>query len=173
MADEKQLDSLKMFRTLAKKKVKSLTNTDFVSGNMVSFSYIAKDKSQVWDKTPLIISLWRTKGYTLGMNFHWVPKKVRYIILDFILKKNKNNIKKGKPLEISYRELKPIISKLRLRSVIRLYINSRISKKGIVIPQEHMRKAIDLPAENFIGMSAEKAYALVTRQARKKNKKGR
>jgi hypothetical protein len=163
----KQLDSLKMFRTLVKKNVKSLKDDDFTTGNLVSFSYIAKDKQKVWDKTPLIFVLWRTKGYTLGLNFHWFPKKVRYIILDFILKKNKKNIKDGKPIKITYKEIKPILVKLKLKAIVRLYINKRISKKGILIPQEYMRKAIDLPAENFIGMSADKAYSLMVRKSKR------
>lgn len=168
---ERQIDALKMFRTLVKKNVKNLKASDFRIGNMVSFTYVAKDKDKVWDKTPLVFVLWRTNTYTLGLNFHWVPKKVRYILLDFILKKNKRNIQNGKPLQIDYREIRPLIEKLKLKAVVRLYINRRMSRKGIVIPQEHMRKAVELPAENFIGMTAEQAYTLMVKKSKTKKKK--
>ena len=59
---EKKLDSLKMYRELVKTSVKPLVDKDFATGKMVSFAYNAKDKTQVWDNTPLIIVLRRSKG---------------------------------------------------------------------------------------------------------------
>jgi hypothetical protein len=168
---EKKLDALKMFRTLVKTKVQPFKPKDLVPGSMISYTYIAKDKTKVWDKTPLTMILRRSKGYTLGLNFHWVPKKARAILLSYILKKNKKNIKAGLPLEISYPEIKAIVIRLKLKAVVRLYINKRMSKRGIVIPNEFMRKAIDLPAENFIGMSAENAYKLMVRKDKTKKKR--
>jgi hypothetical protein len=165
---DKKIDSLKMFRELVKTSVKTFKPVDLVPGRMISYSYIAKDKQQVWDKTPLTMILRRSGSYTLGLNFHWVPMKAREILLGFILRRNKRNIKKGLPLEVSYKEVKQVIIKLKLNAVVRLYINKRMSKRGVVIPVEHMRKAIDLPAENFIGMTAEQAYTLMVKKARKK-----
>ena len=167
---EKKLDALKMFRELVKTNVKPLTDKDFAVGRMVTYAYNAKDKTQVWDNTPLVIVLRRSKGYTLGLNFHWVPHKVRYILLEYILKKNKKTIANNEPLNVSYAMVKDLIIKLKLRAVVRLYINKRISKRGVVIPYELMRKAIDLPAENFIGMSSDQAYSLMVRKSNTKPK---
>lgn len=161
---EKKLDALKMFRELVKTSVKPLNEKDFAVGRMVTFSYNAKDKSKVWDNTPLVIVLRRSKGYTLGLNFHWVPQKIRYVLLEYILKKNKRKIPSNEPLNVSYAMVKELIINLRLRAVVRLYINKRISKRGVVIPYELMRKAIDLPAENFIGMSSDQAYSLMVKK---------
>jgi len=166
---ERALDALKMFKQLVKNGAKTLKNSDFIPGNLIAFTYNAKHKHLIYDKTPLSMILWRTKGYTLGINFHWVPIKLRYILLNYIFKKNKKNIEKGLPLKITYKELKPMIIQLRLRAVVRLYINNRISKKGIIIPREYMRKAIDLPSEHFTGINAEQAYSLMLYQ-KKKNK---
>ena len=167
---ERELDSLKMFRELTKKHVRGLKPIDFKTGNMIAFSYNALDKDKVYDKTPLSLILWRTKGYTLGLNFHWVPRPVRYIIVEYILKNNIGNIKNGRDIIISYKMLKPILLKLNLRVVIRLYINSRISTKGIVIPPELFRKAVDLPSEHFTGLPPEEAYYRQIKRAKKKPK---
>ena len=167
---EKKLDSLKMYRELVKTSVKPLSDSDFITGRMITFSYNAKDKTKVWDNTPLIIVLRRSKGYTLGLNFHWVPHKVRYILLEYIFKKNKSKIQNNEPLKVSYDMVKDLIIKLKLRAVVRLYINKRISKRGVFIPYELMRKAIDLPAENFIGMSSDQAYGLMVRKSKLKPK---
>lgn len=168
---EKKLDSLKMFRELVKTSVKPLADKDFMTGRMVTFSYNAKDKTKAWDNTPLVIVLRRSKGYTLGLNFHWVPTKIRYVLLEYILKRNKSAITNNEPLRVSYDMVKDLIIKLKLRAVVRLYINKRISKRGVVIPYELMRKAIELPAENFIGISAEQAYSLMVRKSNSNNKK--
>lgn len=165
---ERELDALKMFKELTKKHVRTLKTEDFKTGNMVTYAYNAKDKEKVYDKTPLTMVLWRTSSYTLGLNFHWIPRPLRYIVVEFILKNNVANIKAGADLKVSYKMLKPLLIKLKLVSVIRLYINARISKKGIRIPPELFRKAADLPSESFIGMSAERAYALQTQAAKKR-----
>jgi hypothetical protein len=163
-------DALMMFKNLTQNSVKKFKKTDIRPGTMVSFSYIAKDKNKPWDITPLVLVLWRTKGYTLGLNFHWVPKRVRYILLDYIFKTNRANIEQGKPLVIDYKHIKPLLIKLKLMAVVRLYINKRMSKRGIIIPNEHMRKAIELPSENFIGVSAEQAYSYMVKSSRLKPK---
>ena len=105
------------------------------------------------------------------MNFHWVPHKVRYILLEYILKRNKKTISSNEPLNVSYAMVKDLIINLKLRAVVRLYINKRISKRGLVVPNELMRKAIDLPAENFIGMSSDQAYGLMVKKSKLPNKK--
>jgi hypothetical protein len=98
--------------------------------------YDAKFKNKVYDKTPLILVLRRSKGYVLGLNFHWLPVALRLILLKIILKMNKNNIKRGYPITITYQMLKPIITKMGMAPVIRLYIFNRISRRGLVIPPE-------------------------------------
>ena len=171
MIKEKELDALKMFRELVKTQVKSFKKQDFNNGNMMSFSYNAKDKTKAWDKNPLVLILKSSKSYMLGLNFHWVPKKIRYVLLSYIFKLNVKNIKEGKPLEVNYKQIKNLIIKLKLVAVVRLYIVNRISKKGIIIPQKYMRKAIDLPSENFIGITAEQAYSLMVKKKKPLTKK--
>lgn len=166
---DKALDALKIFKELLKKGVKKRTHDTFKEGNMVAFSYNAKDQEAVFDKSPLIIVLRQSKGYVLGLNFHWAPKPARKVLVDYILKVNKDNISKNKPLEITFKMLKPMIIKLKLKYVIRLYIKSRISTRAMVIPHEFFMKAVYLPAENFSnGMSSDQLYKRAVLKAKTK-----
>jgi hypothetical protein len=166
---ELETDSLKIFKDLLKKGVKKRTKDTFVTGNMVAFSYNAKDTESIYDKSPLIITLRQSNGYVLGLNFHWSPKPARKILISYILKLNKLNISKGKPLEITYKMMMPMIIKLRLKYVIRLYIKSRISARAMVIPHEFFMKAVYLPAENFSGgVSTDQLYKRAVLKSKKK-----
>lgn len=161
-------EAVKLFKGLLATKLTNFkVKKDFKPGNMLFYRYDAKDKEKVYDKTPLIIVLWKTKGYVLGLNLHWCPIPLRKIFLKAVFKINSKNIKDGLPLHIDYKMVKPLIVNLGLSPIIRMYIFSRISVKGLVVPQEMMMKAIALPAESFTdGMSAEQAY----KQAIKKTK---
>jgi hypothetical protein len=164
-------DSLEHFKKMLKTNVKARNKDTFKSGNMVAFGYIAKNEEVVYDKSPLIFSLRQSNGYVLGLNFHWVPKPARKVLMDYIFKLNKNNIARGLPLNINYKILVPIISRLKLRAVIRLYIKARISKKAMIIPHEYFMKAIYLPAENFSnGHSAEQLYKRAVNKSKLKKK---
>jgi hypothetical protein len=163
--------SLEHFKKMLKTNLASRNKDTFKSGNMVAFGYIAKNEEVVYDKSPLIFTLRQSNGYVLGLNFHWVPRPARKILIDYIFKINKKNISKGLPLIIDYKILVPMIVKLKLKAVIRLYIKARISKKAMIIPHEYFMKAIYLPAENFSnGQSAEQLYKRAVNKTKLKRK---
>lgn len=156
---QKAQDSLKMFKQLAKTRTSERSKNTFNTGNMVAFSYNAKNQDAIFDKSPLIITIRQSRSYVLGLNFHWCPLPARKILVKYIFKLNQANIRANKPLEITYKMLVPAIARLRLMYVIRLYIKSRISRRCLIIPQEYYLKAVDLPAENFNnGMSSAQLY---------------
>jgi len=167
-----ELDSLVLFKNLLKTNTKKRTRASFTQGNMVAFAYNAKDQTEIYDKSPLVIVLRTSKSYMLGLNFHWVPRPARKILVDYILKVNKHNIHKNLPLVITYKMLVPMIIKLKLIAVIRLYIKSRISARVMVIPYVYFKRAVYLPAENFSnGMSSDQLYrmAVLKSKSRKRN----
>jgi len=138
------------------RKPKKLKNSDFYPGAFILFVYDAKDKTKAYDGRPLGMILGRSKKYTLALNFHWIPPKLREKIMDKILKMNKKNIKKNLPIVLNYQMIKGIIK--GLGPVVRLYINKRISPKGVIIPSYEYYKVIHLRAEHFIGISSQQAW---------------
>jgi len=162
-------DAYDMFKKLLDKPIK-LKSTNFVPGSLLMFAYDAKDKFSAYDGRPLCLVLRQSKAYTLGLNFNWMPPKMREKVLDGIMKQNKNNIKKGKPITVSYSTIKKLIK--GLGPVVRLYINKRISPKGVVVPSYQYYKVTNLRSEHFIGISAKSAWAaaIAGKKAKKKAK---
>jgi hypothetical protein len=162
-------DAYDMFKKLLDKPTK-LKNSDFTPGSLLMFAYDAKDKFSAYDGRPLCLVLRHSKAYTLGLNFNWMPPKMREKVLDGIMKQNKKNIKKGLPITVSYSTVKRLIK--GLGPVIRLYINKRISPKGVVVPGYQYYKVTNLRSEHFIGISAKSAWAaaIANKKAKKKAK---
>jgi len=152
-------------------KPRKLKSKDFYPGALIMYVYDAQDKTQAFDQRPLGLILGHSKKYTLALNFNWCPPKLREKIMDGIMKQNKANIKKNRPLTVNYNTVKALVK--GLGPVVRLYINSRISPKGVVVPSYQYYKVINLRSEHFIGMSANAAWkaAIASHKANKRKKK--
>lgn len=161
----------KTFTLLLESNMKKFAQDNLQSGNMIFFKYSAKYKELPYDRTPLIFVLKRSKGYTLGINLHWCPIPLRIIFTKLIMKLNSSNIKKNKPIVISYEMVKPLIYKLGLGPTIRLYINSRMSSKGLVVEPEYWMDACKLHAESFTGgYSSDAIYSQAITDFNKRSK---
>lgn len=163
--------SVKYVKDLLKTKQKKLTPKDFEPGNILMYFYDAKDKTQTYDRTPLTFVLRRNKTHTMSLNLHWAPMPLRVVLVKKIISVNKKNIKAGKRMEFDYKALRPFLKKIGFAPVVRLYINKRISKKGVVVPQDQFMNIARTKTETFTQgkVSAEKLY----RKAIEGNKKYR
>lgn len=153
-------ESIKFVKDMLKTKSKKLTLKDFEPGSLLMYRYNAKDKSETYDVTPLVMVLKYSRRYVLGVNFHWAPTPLRIILVKKILQMNTKNIKAGKKLEFDYKQLKPFLKKIGFAPVIRLYIKNRISETGVIIPPEHLMNAARTKSETFTNgkISAEELY---------------
>lgn len=157
---KEEAEALKLFKNLFQTKLRQFTAEDLNNHNMLFFRYDAKDKDKIWDKTPLIFVLRRSRGYTLGLNLHWTPIPLRRILIKLIFKLNRFAIKNNQPIKVTYQQLKPILINGGFGPVIRLYINKRMSRNGLVIPSEFWLVASNVKAESFTGgYSADALYA--------------
>lgn len=144
----------------------------FIPGNLIFTSYNAKYKENTYDKTPLILILRKGTRHTLGLNFHWIPLRMRLKLIKTILKLNKQNIKNNKPLEFSYKELKPMLKGLGYAPCIRLYINKRLGHTGVIIKPERLIQVARLKTESFTNgrYSAEELYSKALKAGKSRNK---
>lgn len=151
------MDSLRLVKNLLKT---SLTNTkqNLKVGRILMYRYKAKNQKAIWDATPFTIILKTSKSYMLGINLHWCPIKLRLSLINWIFKRNKNNIKQNKPLDLSYNDLRSIIKSKAYRKIIRLYIVKRMSKQSVLIPYENMEQIAKTKSETFVGISENKLY---------------
>lgn len=153
------------------KSKRTFRDEDFKPGKLLFYFYNAKDKENTYDRTPMVLILKRNSTHTLGLNFHWIPVKMRIHLISVIFKLNKQNIIKKLPLEFSYQQLKPMMRKLGYAPCIRLYINKRISTNGVIIPADRLVEVAGLKTETFTHgkYSAEQMYAMARKRSLKKN----
>lgn len=146
------------------KRKQRLTNIEFQTGVVIFTHYNAKDKSKVYDKTPFFMVLKTSKTYTLGLNFHWIPMSMRIWLIRYIVRINKERLRNGYRIKFTYKQIKPLLKKMGFAPCIRLYINKRISKYGVVIPPERLIEIAPISAETFTGVPEEKLYNLAKKK---------
>lgn len=158
---ELSVDETKKEARALLKKVKKLGPKDFKPGNVVFGKYNAKYKNLIYDKTPLTMVLKISPGHILGLNFHWLPYAFRIFLVKKILEMNMKNIKANKPLEFSYKQLKPFLKRFGYMPCIRCYIAGRWRRSGVSVPPENLLGMARLNMELFNGgLSAEVVYKL-------------
>ncbi len=153
-------ESINFVKKMLKTKSTKLTLKDFEPGKLLMYKYNARYRENTFDATPLVLVLRYSRRYVLGVNFHWAPIPLRVVLVKKILNMNKRNIKEGKALDFSYKDLKPFLKKIGFAPVIRLYLKNRISETGVVIPPEHLMDAARTKSETFTNgkISAEELY---------------
>jgi len=168
IAELSPTESFKRVKELLKEK-RLMKRADLVPGNLIFTFYDAKDKEQTYDRTPLMLILRRNGTHTMALNFHWIPMSMRLNLIKTIIGLNASNIKRNQPLVFNYKDLRPLLKSMGYAPVIRLYINARISKQGVVIPPERLMEVARLKTETFTHgrYSASQLFAM----ARKKKKK--
>jgi hypothetical protein len=163
--------SLKMVRNLIMKETKPLDNKNLAPGNLVFFTYDAKDKTNRWDKTPMVFCLRLSSNYLLGLNFHYLPVRRRKILYQYLFSLYGNEIEKQQRIVFSWSQIRAFVLKLG-KPVLRLYIRKRMSKRGVKVPFNLHQQAINLRVETFI-KGAPKEEVLFARAAKAMKKKGK
>ena len=170
LTPEQSLDSVKQ---LLKRK-RTIESKDLKPGHLIFTYYDAKYKENTYDQTPLVLILRRNARHTLGLNFHWIPFSMRINLVKTIIKMNAYNIRERKPLKFSYNDLKPMLKGLGYAPCIRLYINKRFGKTGVIIPSHQLLEIARLKTETFTAgrYSASQLFAMARSKAkvRKKSK---
>lgn len=153
-------ESFEFVKKMLKTKKTKLTLKDFEPGKLLMYKYNAKNKEETFDATPLVLILKYSRRYVLGINFHWAPIPLRIVLVKKILNMNKRNIKEGKALDFSYKDLKPFLKRIGFAPIIRVYLKNRISELGVIIPPEHLMDAARTKSETFTNgkISAEELY---------------
>ena len=157
------MDSLKLVKNLIKTKM-TPTSQNLKVGRVLMFRYKAKQKVGAYDATPFALILNTSRSYVLGINFHWCPIKLRLSLINWIFKRNRQNIKNNKPLQVTYEDFRRIVKTPAYRPIIRLYIKKRISRNSVLIPFENMEQIAKTKSETFTGVSENRLYKLATRK---------
>lgn len=147
---------------------KKLAQKDFAPGNLIFTLYNAKNQENTFDRTPLVLILRRNNTHTLGLNFHWILPSMRLNLIFHIIKINRKNIERGKPIKFDYAQLRPLLKSLGYAPCIRLYINERFAKNGVIIPPERLVEVALMKTETFTNgkYSAAQLFKMASARAR-------
>jgi len=119
-------------------------------GGVYTFVYSPKYQKTLpyWDRNPLIVVIDHYAGGFLGLNFHYLPPKLRAIFMDKLLDFRRGFRDKAR-IKVNYGQLKSM-SKLRYyKPTIKRYLTSHMRSKLILIPEEEWKEMLLLPYAKF------------------------
>jgi hypothetical protein len=124
----------------------------FRIGNMYMFFYDPKHKATLpyYDRFPLIFPINKAKGGFLGINFHYLPLKLRASLMDnlYEITSNEKYDEKTK-MEISYKILKSAEKFAEFKPTIKHYLSSQIRSRLLYVNPVEWDIALFLDTARF------------------------
>lgn len=133
----------------------------FRIGNMYMFAYNPKHKKTLpyYDRFPLIFPINKAKGGFLGINFHYLPLKLRAKLMDSLYSITSNNrFDETTKLKISYNLLNSASQFKEFKPTVKHYLTDHLITKLVYINPVEWDIALFLPSENFVGASKTKVW---------------
>lgn len=145
---------------------KEFIKTRLYPGSCYFYSYDPKHKATLpyYDTFPLTFIINITGTHFTGINFHYLPQNIRFILYDKLLK-NKTTWSQDdmKRIRADWELLSNVARFPEVQPAVKMYLNSHVTSKFIRVPIDDMKTALLLPVEKF-----KKATALqVQRQSLK------
>lgn len=138
-----------------------IKNNTYV-GHMYFYQYDAKHKATLpyWDKWPLIFIIHRYDDGFLGINLHYLPIRLRAILLKklYDLSSSQKLTEKTK-LRITYGVLKSSTKYKEFKPCIKRYLTSHVQSRFLRIDPREWTFAIFLPLQRFQKASVKKVWA--------------
>jgi hypothetical protein len=138
------------------KLLRQATNTtkpDMVRpGSMIMFFYDpkTKDKLPYYDKFPVIFPIEKMGDGFLGLNFHYLPYKMRALFMDALYDIATDTRYDDKTrIKISYERCKQMASLKFYKPTIKRYLNTHIRSRLIAVQATEWDIALFLPVERF------------------------
>ena len=124
--------------------------------------YDAKNKDTLpyWDKFPLVFPFRAVKGGFYGLNLHYLPYRLRAILMDRLLQFS-NNSKFDESTKLRYSwDLISSASKFSLaKPCVKHYLMTQVKSPFVKIHSADWTTALMLPVERFVGASASAVWA--------------
>jgi hypothetical protein len=132
------------------------------SGRMYHFRYDPKMKKELpyYDRFPLIFMVQETKGGFYGINLHYLPPKLRAVLMDALYKiSNNRRYDESTKLRISYDTLKSAARFRYFKPTFKKYLNEHVRSQFIEIKSVEWDIALFLPTERFEKASKSRVFA--------------
>ena len=146
--------------------LKAQVTGNILPGRMYMFYYDPKYKNDdrvlpYYDHHPLIFPIeYKDNGF-LGINFHYLPRRYRAVLMDALYNSQVFTDEKTnkKMLAISYGILKGASKFRYFKPTVKHYLYSHVKSMFLEIPYEQWDIALFLPTEQFMKESMAKAWS--------------
>lgn len=125
-------------------------------GSMVMFMYDPKHKETLpyYDRLPLVLPMeFHQKGYMLGLNLHYLPPKLRAMLLDTLVENalKPKLVNENKRVQFSYNIMKQAADSNAYKPCIKKYIitSAHVKSRFLIVPPEEWAETLFLPFERF------------------------
>jgi hypothetical protein len=131
-------------------------------GMMYTFAYDPKYKDTLpyYDRFPLIFPINKTKGGFMGINFHYLPPRMRAQLMDALYGiTNNKRYDETTRLSLSYDLLNSAAKFRFFKPALKQYLNRQMKSRFIFINPTEWDIALFLPLAQFEKASKQKVYA--------------
>ena len=131
------------------------------SGRMLAYIYDAKHKKKLpyFDRFPVIFMVKRLKGGWHGINLHYLPPKMRAVLMDELYNiRNNDRWDETTKLKVSYEMLKGAERFKYFKPCFKHYLKSHVKSRIIEIPVTDWDVALWLPNERFNNLNRRKIW---------------
>ena len=134
----------------------------FKIGMMYCFFYDPKTKATLpyYDKFPLVFPFSRTEDGFIGLNMHYLPHKLRFVLLDRLLMfKNNEKFDESTKLKYSWAAIDGMSKFALAKPCVKRYLSSHMKSPLHNINSDDWATAMMLPVERFVGASQAAIWA--------------
>ena len=145
-----KVNETSFFRTADTDRLKN--SGQFKIGNMYMFYYDPKHKDTLpyYDRVPLIFPINRAQGGFLGINFHYLPLKLRAKLMDSLYEVASNDrFDDTTKLQISYRVLNASTQYREFRPALKHYLFDHVRSKLLYVNPSEWDVALFLNIARF------------------------
>ena len=146
---------------LITKKSRKNVSSRPVIGKLYLAVYSAKhaDTLPYYDRFPLFMPVSFSKeGNIIGINFHYLPIRLRQILMIEILKIQQSSASSKTKVKLTYQYLNGFSKFNIIKPTIHSYIHTHFRSKIMIIPEDDWLRAILLPIASFTGASKTQVY---------------
>lgn len=135
--------------------------TSIVPGSMYMYYYNPKYREtlEYYDNFPMVIPYAKTSNGFMGLNLHYVPPKIRVVMLDKLLEHASNpNLSKTTRILYTWQIAKSISNQPWAEACIHRYLDGYVMSRFVKIDPKNWVNACMLPVQRFKKATAEEVW---------------
>ena len=148
----KKITEEELVGTQDKGRAKAQLRGEDVYGSMYFFRYDPKHKATLpyYDTFPCIFPINKVKGGILGLNMHYLPPKMRAVLMDALYKTvSDKRYDENTTLQINYKILNSAANLKFFAPCVKMYLAKHVRSKFIKINASEWDTALFLPVQSF------------------------